>query len=205
MKYLYNMNSSYSDFPFEASTFSTTLSYRVRALSYAAVDISRRVRDVKHTLPRVATRNWPVASAERAEHQQLTSYASNSSGAGRQGTVAIDVIAVSSAAENTTQEPLATISGINKSFPARAVGLGLLDIYFERVYNAPLLFDRAKLFESYLNDAIPPFLLRALFALSNIFLHSHGIVDAATPDELTVLQTYPQEEMHGPMPQVKKF
>ncbi|KAF4499598.1 hypothetical protein FAGAP_4213 [Fusarium agapanthi] len=34
--------------------------------------------------------------------------------------------------------------------PPRAVGLALLDIYFERLYNATLLFNRTQLFESYL-------------------------------------------------------
>ncbi|KAF5252862.1 hypothetical protein FANTH_2186 [Fusarium anthophilum] len=54
--------------------------------------------------------------------------------------------------------------------PPRAIGLALLDIYFERLYNATLLFNRTQLFESYLDGSIPPYLLRSIFALSSLFL-----------------------------------
>ncbi|KAF5551432.1 fungal transcriptional regulatory [Fusarium napiforme] len=54
--------------------------------------------------------------------------------------------------------------------PPRAIGLALLDIYFERLYNATLLFNRPQLFESYLDGSLPPYLLRSIFALSSLFL-----------------------------------
>ncbi|SCV52023.1 uncharacterized protein FFB14_12369 [Fusarium fujikuroi] len=54
--------------------------------------------------------------------------------------------------------------------PPRAIGLALLDIYFERLYNATLLFNRTQLFESYLDGSLPPYLLRSIFALSSLFL-----------------------------------
>ncbi|KAF5658247.1 hypothetical protein FCIRC_12959 [Fusarium circinatum] len=54
--------------------------------------------------------------------------------------------------------------------PPRAIGLALLDIYFERLYNATLLFNRTQLFESYLDGSMPPYLLRSIFALSSLFL-----------------------------------
>lgn len=50
--------------------------------------------------------------------------------------------------------------------PPRPIGLALLGIYFERVYNAHLLFYRPRFLEAYLADAIPPFVLRAVFALA---------------------------------------
>lgn len=52
--------------------------------------------------------------------------------------------------------------------PPRAIGLALLDIYFERLYNATLLFNRTQLFESYLDGSLPPYLLRSIFALSSL-------------------------------------
>lgn len=53
--------------------------------------------------------------------------------------------------------------------PPRAIGLALLDIYFERLYNATLLFNRTQLFESYLDGSLPPYLLRSIFALSSLY------------------------------------
>ncbi|KAF5713933.1 fumarylacetoacetate (FAA) hydrolase [Fusarium globosum] len=73
--------------------------------------------------------------------------------------------------------PPQTEHGVSRSadaglddLPPRAIGLALLDIYFERLYNATLLFNRTQLFESYLDGSIPPYLLRSIFALSSLFL-----------------------------------
>ncbi|KAF5683512.1 fungal transcriptional regulatory [Fusarium denticulatum] len=74
-------------------------------------------------------------------------------------------------------EPLRTELAVSRSAgtnlddpPPRAIGLALLDIYFERLYNATLLFNRTQLFESYLDGSLPPYLLRSIFALSSLFL-----------------------------------
>ncbi|KAF5594951.1 fungal transcriptional regulatory [Fusarium pseudocircinatum] len=74
-------------------------------------------------------------------------------------------------------EPLRTELAVSRStgtnlddLPPRAIGLALLDIYFERLYNATLLFNRSQLFESYLDGSLPPYLLRSIFALSSLFL-----------------------------------
>jgi hypothetical protein len=54
------------------------------------------------------------------------------------------------------------------NLPPKAIGLGLLEIYFARIYNAELLFQKSALFQAYLSDAIAPSLLRAVFALATM-------------------------------------
>ncbi|KAL3957184.1 hypothetical protein ACCO45_007762 [Purpureocillium lilacinum] len=54
------------------------------------------------------------------------------------------------------------------SLPCRAIGLSLLEIYFERIYNAHLLFDKSRFFEDYLQRKLPDFLLKAVFALASL-------------------------------------
>ncbi|KAE8379894.1 hypothetical protein BDV26DRAFT_279965 [Aspergillus bertholletiae] len=54
--------------------------------------------------------------------------------------------------------------------PPRALGLSLLDIYFTRIYNAPLLFSKSILFQQYLDGKISEVLLKAIFALATLFL-----------------------------------
>ncbi|KXJ85249.1 hypothetical protein Micbo1qcDRAFT_210150 [Microdochium bolleyi] len=54
------------------------------------------------------------------------------------------------------------------SLPPRAIGLGLLDIYFERLYNAHLLFRKPPLFAAYLDGRLPPYLLKAIFAVATM-------------------------------------
>ncbi|KAJ9630355.1 hypothetical protein H2204_008420 [Knufia peltigerae] len=58
------------------------------------------------------------------------------------------------------------------SLPPLSAGLGLLEIYFSRVYNASLLFWKPLLFQQYVEGKIPAFLLRAIFALSALFVGS---------------------------------
>lgn len=54
--------------------------------------------------------------------------------------------------------------------PPRAIGLSLLEIYFDRVYNASLLFYKPALFSDYLDDKLPSFLLRSIFALASLYV-----------------------------------
>ncbi|KIW10056.1 hypothetical protein PV08_11832 [Exophiala spinifera] len=59
------------------------------------------------------------------------------------------------------------------ALPPFSAGLGLLEIYFSRVYNASLLFWKPLLFQQYVEGKIPAFLLRAIFAISALFVDSN--------------------------------
>lgn len=52
--------------------------------------------------------------------------------------------------------------------PSRAIGFMLLEVYFERIYNANMLFDKATFFRSYMNGEVPDYLLRAVLALATL-------------------------------------
>ncbi|KAL2843188.1 hypothetical protein BJY01DRAFT_215993 [Aspergillus pseudoustus] len=54
--------------------------------------------------------------------------------------------------------------------PPTALGLSLLELYFTRIYNAPLLFHKPVLFQQYLEQQLNGALLRALLALATLFL-----------------------------------
>ena len=54
------------------------------------------------------------------------------------------------------------------SLPSRAVGLALLEIYFGRIYNASLLFCKPVLFQEYIEEKLPGYLLKGLFALASL-------------------------------------
>lgn len=54
--------------------------------------------------------------------------------------------------------------------PSRAIGLSLLEIYFTRIYNASLLFYKPLLFQDYLNGNLSGILLKAIFALSTLYV-----------------------------------
>ncbi|GCB27321.1 hypothetical protein AAWM_10206 [Aspergillus awamori] len=54
--------------------------------------------------------------------------------------------------------------------PPTALGLSLLELYFTRIYNAPLLFHKSVLFQQYLEQKLHGALLRALLALATLFL-----------------------------------
>jgi hypothetical protein len=54
--------------------------------------------------------------------------------------------------------------------PSTEVGLLLLEVYFKRIYNATLLFHRNIAFQVYMQNGIPDYLLRAIFAHAAIFL-----------------------------------
>ncbi|OCK82499.1 hypothetical protein K432DRAFT_433461 [Lepidopterella palustris CBS 459.81] len=54
--------------------------------------------------------------------------------------------------------------------PTTEVGLLLLEVYFKRIYNATLLFHKSIAFQLYMQNGIPGYLLRAIFAHAAIFL-----------------------------------
>lgn len=71
------------------------------------------------------------------------------------------IAAIDSAADSA-QDPL----------PPTALGLSLLEVYFTRVYNAPVLFYKPLLFQQYLEGKIHGALLKALFALATLYVLS---------------------------------
>lgn len=60
--------------------------------------------------------------------------------------------------------------------PSRVIGLSLLEVYFAHIYNASLLFHKPFLFQNYLNGKLPDVLLKAIFALSTLYVPSHSFV-----------------------------
>jgi hypothetical protein len=54
--------------------------------------------------------------------------------------------------------------------PSTEVGLLLLEVYFKRIYNASMLFHKGIAFQLYMQDGIPGYLLRAIFAQAAVFL-----------------------------------
>jgi hypothetical protein len=58
--------------------------------------------------------------------------------------------------------------------PSTEVGLLLMEVYFKRIYNATLLFHKNIAFQVYMQDGIPDYLLRAIFAHAAIFLKEVG-------------------------------
>lgn len=59
--------------------------------------------------------------------------------------------------------------------PPTALGLSLLEIYFTRIYNAPLLFHKPVLFQQYLEGGLHGALLRALLALATLYVSFYAI------------------------------
>jgi hypothetical protein len=51
----------------------------------------------------------------------------------------------------------------------RKFGLLLLEVYFKRIYNATLLFHKSIAFQLYMQNDIPDYLLRSIFAQAAIF------------------------------------
>ncbi|KAF2500912.1 hypothetical protein BU16DRAFT_185557 [Lophium mytilinum] len=54
--------------------------------------------------------------------------------------------------------------------PSTEFGLLLWEVYFKRIYNSTLLFHKSIAFQLYMEDRIPGYLLRAIFAHAAIFL-----------------------------------
>ncbi|KAH7006775.1 hypothetical protein EDB80DRAFT_777500 [Ilyonectria destructans] len=134
------------------------------------------------------------ASSAQAASERLGGDQAAGTTAGGRGT-AVPPVTNTDRPDNLAQPSPASVPSAD--LPPRAVGLGLLDIYFERLYNAPLLFSRSELFESYLDGTVPSFLLKALFALSSIFLQkprsqrlSPGARVPVTSADLAALASY---------------
>jgi hypothetical protein len=58
--------------------------------------------------------------------------------------------------------------------PSTEIGLLLLEVYFNWVYNSTSLFHRAIAFQLYMQNGIPDYLLHAMFAHAAIFLKEVG-------------------------------
>ncbi|KAI9744383.1 MAG: hypothetical protein M1818_001912 [Claussenomyces sp. TS43310] len=73
---------------------------------------------------------------------------------------------------NDTKEHCIAKSGETEAaeLPSTEVGLLLLEVYFKRIYNATLLFHKSIAFQLYMQDGIPDYLLRAIFAHAAIFM-----------------------------------
>lgn len=54
--------------------------------------------------------------------------------------------------------------------PKTELGLLLLEVYFKRIYNSTLLFNKDALLQLYLQGALPGYLCRAIFAQAAIFM-----------------------------------
>jgi hypothetical protein len=54
--------------------------------------------------------------------------------------------------------------------PSTKIALLLLEVYFKRIYNAALLFNKSIAYQLYMQNDIPGYLLRAIFAQAAIFL-----------------------------------
>lgn len=67
---------------------------------------------------------------------------------------------------STRQE---TTDSSEPPLPPRALGLALLEIYFSRVYNASLLFQKRVVFQDYLKGDLPVVLVKAIFALATLY------------------------------------
>lgn len=63
-----------------------------------------------------------------------------------------------------------SFSSDDPPLPPRALGLGLLEIYFSRVYNAALLFQKRVVFQEYLKGSLPNILAKAMFALATLYV-----------------------------------
>lgn len=68
--------------------------------------------------------------------------------------------------------------------PSTEIGLLLLEVYFKRIYLAPLLFHKSIAFQLYTQKKIPAFLLRAIFAHAAVFLKE---VDASCKGHIDIL------------------
>jgi hypothetical protein len=91
--------------------------------------------------------------------------------------------------ENTGQMRI-TRHGISSGsedppLPPRAIGLALLEIYFSRVYNASFLFHKRIVFQEYLTEKLPDFLVKAIFALATLYVIPH-ILKISSLTEFTV-------------------
>jgi hypothetical protein len=67
---------------------------------------------------------------------------------------------------SSTSPDQSRVTNACSSLPSRAVGLSLLEIYFDRIYNASLLFFKPVLFQEYIEGKLPDYMLKGIFALA---------------------------------------
>lgn len=70
------------------------------------------------------------------------------------------------------------------SLPSTEIGLLLLEVYFKRIYLAPLLFHKSIAFQLYMESKLPTYLLRALFAHAAVFLKE---IDAQCKEHISIM------------------
>lgn len=58
--------------------------------------------------------------------------------------------------------------------PSTELGLLLLEVYFKRIYNSTLMFDKESILQLYLQGNLPSYLCRAIFAQAAIFMQPVG-------------------------------
>ena len=74
--------------------------------------------------------------------------------------------------------------------PPIALGLSLLELYFTRIYNAPLLFHKSVLFQQYLEQKLHGALLRALLALATLWVLLWSMLPLLSAGEYPLLNNY---------------
>jgi hypothetical protein len=91
-----------------------------------------------------------------------------------------------------TREPPAVDFGQTEDaesaeLPPTEVGLLLLEVYFKRIYHATLLFHKSIAFQLYLQNDIPGYLLRAIFAHAAVFLQK---VDSSDKPQIKIFPVH---------------
>jgi hypothetical protein len=109
----------------------------------------------------------PVAVEEEAVRSSLISSRSRSSPVAVQSTKRPRLIEETPCKARSSREFDQTHGA---ELPSTEIGLLLLEVYFKRIYNATLLFHKSIAFQMYMQDGIPGYLLRAIFAHAAIFL-----------------------------------
>lgn len=98
---------------------------------------------------------------------------------------------------STTADPKAEETDEAAKLPPTEVGLLLLEVYFKRVYNATLLFHKNIAFQLYLQNDIPDYLLRAIFAQAALFL-KHVDANSQYKQYINILPMHTLFEMSWP-------
>ncbi|RAK98833.1 fungal specific transcription factor domain-containing protein [Aspergillus ibericus CBS 121593] len=66
-------------------------------------------------------------------------------------------------------EKTASAEQLEAALPPRALGVKLLEIFVSHKATSSFMFHDGKLFSDYMSDVMPPFMLRAIFALASLF------------------------------------
>lgn len=69
-----------------------------------------------------------------------------------------------SATQPRSREGHCTVDIDSTGTPSLEIGLLLMEVFFSRMYNANLLFHKSTLFQRYLEDDLPEYLLLSIFA-----------------------------------------